>query len=206
MSDSELSEPTSAPSAAAIEASLKRAVRDIQKSGEDVTINNARKLAEEALDLDEGFLKGAEWKGKSKEIITSAVEQEDEPESPKKPTKPAPKTKAKPSAKKGRKRKSDDDEEAAMKPQRSRKAARVESEDEASEPESEVEDDESAFEEEEEVKPKKKAARKPAKKPAPRKGKKAAEVVESEDEEVEPANSKSAPKVGCESWKCPAVL
>lgn len=203
MSDSELSEPTNVPTAAAIEASLTRAVRDIQKSGGDVTINNARRLAEEALDLGEGFLKQTEWKGKSKEIITTAVHEGEEPESRKKVTKPAPGVKAKPAAKAGRKRKSDDDDdEAAAEPQRRRKTKKVESEDKASEPqpESEPEDDKSAFEEaEEEVKPKKKAIKRAAKKPALKRSKKAVERGDSEHEEgvpdVKTNNRKSADKV-----------
>lgn len=118
MSDSELSTPANLPADAEIEQCLRRVVRDALKADEEMTTNRARTLAEEELGLDTGFLKdNAEWKQRSKDIVSAAV---NEPESPEKPKKSAPKPKAEPAAKAGMKRKS---EESQPRKKRQKKAA-----------------------------------------------------------------------------------
>ena len=115
MSESELSDAPShaIPSDATLETELRRVVRDALKQDEDITVRLARVRVEEQLGLETDFFTKDEWKKRSKDIITAAV---DEPESP---------VKAKPKA--GRKRKSD---EPAKKPtKRAKKSAVVESDD-----------------------------------------------------------------------------
>ena len=113
MSDSELSEVGNLPTDAKITDCLQKVVRDGLKADEDITINVARSRAEQALGLDAGFFKNkSTWKAKSKEIIQAAVE---DPISPAKSKKSAPRAKAKA----GTKRKSD---EAQPKKKRQKKA------------------------------------------------------------------------------------
>ncbi|KAK4540326.1 hypothetical protein LTR36_009283 [Oleoguttula mirabilis] len=117
MSDSELSTPANIPADADIEQCLRRIVRDALKADEEITTKSARARAERDLGLDTGFLKdNPQWKKRSKDVIGAAV---DEPQSPEKPKKSAPKPKAKPAAKAGTKRKSD---EAQPRKKRQKKA------------------------------------------------------------------------------------
>ncbi|KAK5129408.1 hypothetical protein LTR08_003295 [Meristemomyces frigidus] len=108
MSDSELSTPSNLPADSQIEQALRNVVRDALKANEVITTNLARSRAERDLGLDAGFLKNdGEWKKRSKDIISAAVE---EPESPEKPKTSAPK--AKPAAKASAKRKSNEPQPA----------------------------------------------------------------------------------------------
>jgi hypothetical protein len=132
MSDSGLSS-AAIPAEAEIEECLRRVVRQSLKNDEEITINKARERAEKELGLDEGYFKGdANWKTRSKVIIndTAAEEPVSSPEKPAKPIlkKAAPKPKAKPAAKAGRKRKSDD-----APPAKTKRRKKVESEEELSE-------------------------------------------------------------------------
>lgn len=105
-SESDLSTPANIPGDAEIEQCLRRVVRDALAAEEEITVNKARTDAEKRLGLDTGFLKDSgDWKKKSKDIINAAV---DEPQSPEVPKKSAPKSRAKPAAKAGTKRKSDE--------------------------------------------------------------------------------------------------
>ena len=99
-SDGDLSTPTNIPADSDIEQCLRRIVRDAVKKDEEISVNLARSRTEVELGLDSGFFKNNDhWKQKSKELINGAVE---EPESPERPKKGAPKPKA------GTKRKSDE--------------------------------------------------------------------------------------------------
>jgi hypothetical protein len=184
MSDSELSDAPShaTPSDATLETELRRVVRDAIKQDEDITVRLARARVEEQLGLEADFFTNDEWKKRSKDIITAAV---DEPESP---------AKAKPKA--GRKRKSD---EPAKKPtKRAKKSPVVESEEDDDDMDESM-GEENEEEEEEEEKPKRKPRAQAKAKPPPKakakpkpktKAKTSSPVVESdEDEENE------APKV-----------
>jgi hypothetical protein len=184
MSDSELSDAPShaTPSDATLETELRRVVRDALKQDEDITVRLARARVEEQLGLETDFFTKDEWKKRSKDIITAAV---DEPESP---------AKAKPKA--GRKRKSD---EPAKKPtKRAKKSPVVESEDDDEMDESMGEEDE---EEEEEEKPKPKPKAQAKAKPPPKakakpktkaKVKPSSPVVESDEEEDEESGAPKA--------------
>ncbi|KJX92881.1 hypothetical protein TI39_contig5817g00009 [Zymoseptoria brevis] len=139
MSDSD---PTSVglPADTEIEDCLRVIVRLGVKNEEEITVNKARQQAEKELGLDDGFLKNdAKWKAKSKSIITDTMQEDDEEdeepslESPDKPgaetpEKSPPKAKARPAAKAGKKRKSDDAPSA-----RTKRRKTAESDDEASE-------------------------------------------------------------------------
>jgi hypothetical protein len=58
----------------AITNALLETVRELFKGDLDaLSVNNVRKIAEEQLHLESGFLKGDAWKAKSKEIITREV-------------------------------------------------------------------------------------------------------------------------------------
>lgn len=162
MSDSELSEASGAlPDADTIEQCLRRVVRDAVKAGDEITVKLARERVESQLELDDAFLKNdAEWKKRSKDIIHAAVE---EPPSPEKPKKAAPKPKAKPAAKAGAKRKSD---EVEVKAPKRRKKSPTAGSDDAEEDASEIDA----------PKPKAKGRKRAASKK---------EVVASEDSEVE---------------------
>ena len=90
------------------------------KADEVITVNLARTRAEHELGLDAGFFKNdGEWKVRSKDFVSAVVE---EPESPEKPKKSAPKPKPKPAAKVSTKRKS---EEAQPVKKRQKKADAV---------------------------------------------------------------------------------
>ena len=152
MSESELSDAPShaIPSDATLETELRRVVRDALKQDEDITVRLARARVEEQLGLEADFFTKDEWKKRSKDIITAAV---DEPESP---------VKAKPKA--GRKRKSD---EPAKKPtKRAKKSAVVESDDDDDEMKESMTEEED--EEEEEEKPKRKPRAQAQAKPPPK--------------------------------------
>ena len=178
MSESELSDAPShaIPSDATLETELRRVVRDALKQDEDITVRLARARVEEQLGLEADFFTKDEWKKRSKDIITAAV---DEPESP---------VKAKPKA--GRKRKSD---EPAKKPtKRAKKSAVVDSDDDDDEMDESMTEEED--EEEEEEKPKRKPraqakAKAPpeakAKAKAKVKAKPSSPVVESDEDEDE---------------------
>jgi hypothetical protein len=181
MSDSELSDAPShaIPSDATLETELRRVVRDALKQNEDITVRLARARVEEQLGLEADFFTKDEWKKRSKDIITAAV---DEPDSP---------VKAKPAA--GRKRKS---EEPAQKPtKRAKKSAVVESDDDEEDDEDldksmAEEDDEEEEEEKPKRKPRAQAKAKPQPKPkakpkAKAKAKSSSPVVESDEEEDE---------------------
>ncbi|KAK3058311.1 hypothetical protein LTR09_001389 [Extremus antarcticus] len=117
MSDS--GDDAARPSDHAIEQALRSIVREALKNDEEVTIKIARTRAEEQLGLEDGFFKNAsEWKARSKSVIEDAVE---EPASPEKTKKAAPKPKA------GAKRKSDEAEPPIQK--RRKQAAIPDSED-----------------------------------------------------------------------------
>ena len=121
-SGSELSTPANIPSDSEIEQCLRQVVRDALKAGKEVSVSQARVGAAQQLGLDSGFFKDDDaWKTKSKDIIHAAF---DEPESPVKPRKSAPKPKAKPAAKAGTKRKLD---EKQPKKKRQKKSATPES-------------------------------------------------------------------------------
>jgi hypothetical protein len=125
MSDSELSTPADIPADSEIEQCLRRIVRDALEKDENITTNSVRSKGETQLGLDAGFFKdNADWKARSKNIISAAVDEPESPEAPKK--KPAAKAKPKPAAKAGTKRKSD---EAQPKSKRQKKAAPPVSED-----------------------------------------------------------------------------
>jgi len=182
MSDSELSDAPShaIPSDATLETELRRVVRDALKQDENITVRLARTRVEEQLGLGADFFTRDEWKKRSKDIITAAV---DEPESP---------LKEKPKA--GRKRKS---EEPAKKPtKRAKKSAVVESDDDDDEmdesmtEEGEEEEEDEEEEEEEEEKPKRKSKAQAKAKPPPKpkakpktKAKPSPPVVESDEDE-----------------------
>jgi hypothetical protein len=178
MSESELSDAPShaIPSDATLETELRRVVRDALKQDEDITVRLARARVEEQLGLEADFFTKDEWKKRSKDIITAAV---DEPESP---------VKAKPKA--GRKRKSD---EPAKKPtKRAKKSAVVESDDDDDEMKESMTEEED--EEEEEEKPKRKPRAQAKAKPPPKakakpkpkaKAKPSSPVVESDEDEDE---------------------
>lgn len=183
MSDSELSDAPSGPSDALLESTLRHVVRDALKKSEDITVRIARSRTEEELGLDTDFFTSDEWKKRSKEIISAAVE---EPDSP---------VKEKPKA--GRKRKS---EEPAEKPKkRAKKSPVVESDEDAIDEEDEI--DEDSEEEVEKPKSKIKAKAKPKAKSQPKakakpraKAKAASPVVESDEEEQESPEPKSRAK------------
>lgn len=63
------------PTNQAISAELANVVREIYNSLErdQLTVNYARKVAEEKLRLDDGFLKAGDWKAKSKQIILDTL-------------------------------------------------------------------------------------------------------------------------------------
>lgn len=126
MSDSELSELANAPGDDEIEQCLKRITRKLSKSG-DVTVNGARKATEAELGLEADFLKGQDWKDRSKAIISAAVD-DDGPSSPEVKTKATAKKSA---AKAGTKRKSDEAPSQKRKP--AKKAKKETSDSEASE-------------------------------------------------------------------------
>lgn len=107
MSDSDLSTPANIPDDPVIEQCLRRISRDALKAEEgDFSVNVARSRAEAELGLDAGFFKNDNaWKKQSKDIVSAAF---DDPPSPEKPKKIPPKPKAKPAAKAGTKRKSDE--------------------------------------------------------------------------------------------------
>jgi hypothetical protein len=193
MSDSELSDaPLHAiPSDATLETELRRVVRDALKQDEDITVRLARARVEEQLGLEADFFTKDEWKKRSKDIITAAV---DEPDSP---------VKVKPTA--GRKRKS---EEPAQKPtKRAKKSAVVKSEDDDDDKMNESMSEEVVeSDEEEEEKPKRKPRAQAKVKPQPKprakpkakakaKAKSSSPVIESDEEEDEENNApKSEPE------------
>ncbi|KAK3055761.1 hypothetical protein LTR09_002995 [Extremus antarcticus] len=77
------------PEDSEIEKVLRRIVRRASDKNEDITFRRIREQAEIALDLDDGFFKNDDaWKGRSKDIITTAVEEEES-----KPRTPKPKSK-----------------------------------------------------------------------------------------------------------------
>ncbi|KAF2724207.1 hypothetical protein K431DRAFT_291727 [Polychaeton citri CBS 116435] len=94
MSDSDASERSArSMSDEQIERCLGEIVRDALKNDEEVTINSARSKAEAKLDLEEGFLRNAAWKQRSKDIISAVVENPESPKALEKaPTKATPKT------------------------------------------------------------------------------------------------------------------
>lgn len=58
----------------AIKNALLETVRDLFKNDVDaLSVNNVRKIVEEKLDLESGFLKEDAWKAKSKDMITTEV-------------------------------------------------------------------------------------------------------------------------------------
>ena len=59
----------------AIAKGLADVVRQIYNSPkrDDLTVNHARQVAETKLKLDDGFLKGGDWKAKSKQIIVDTL-------------------------------------------------------------------------------------------------------------------------------------
>ncbi|KAF2808079.1 uncharacterized protein BDZ99DRAFT_447243 [Mytilinidion resinicola] len=141
-------------SAAKIEKALRDAVIDIWKSGNtyDLTVKRVRTVAEQELDLPKEFLKGADWKTKSHQIIHNQVDQcqndnapsspASEPSPPKKkaaPAKPTPKPKAAPKKAKaadpprGVKRKSP---ASKPKPQKRRKVVSSDEDEESDAPDS----------------------------------------------------------------------
>lgn len=181
MSDSELSDaPSAPPDNATLESSLRRVVRDAIKSGDEITVRIARTRAEEELGLDTDFFKQDDWKERSKEIISAAV---DEPESP-----------VKPKPKAGRKRKSEEPVEKPKK--RARKSPVVESEDDDMLDEDQEEEDEDEEEEKPQPKHKPKSKAKPPHKPKAKPKSKAKTKAESpvidsnEDEEDEEPTTK----------------
>lgn len=108
MSDSEdnLSSAADIPSHAEIEECIRNVVREAVKKDEEVTVKLGRTRAEQRLGLEAGFLKdNAQWKEKSRDLINAAFE---EPPSPEVAKKAAKAPKAKPAAKAGTKRKSDE--------------------------------------------------------------------------------------------------
>lgn len=117
MSDSDLSTPANIPADSDIEQCLRRISRDALKAGEDdFSVNAARTRAEVELGLDSGFFKSNDvWKRKSKEIVSAAY---DDPPSPGQPRKIPAKPKAKPAAKAGIKRKSDEAQPGRKKQQK----------------------------------------------------------------------------------------
>lgn len=56
------------------ESKIEQTLRNVVKAGkiDPVTINGVRAAVEEELDLPEGFFKSAEWKTRSKDIISKA--------------------------------------------------------------------------------------------------------------------------------------
>jgi hypothetical protein len=76
MSDSDLSEPSSAPipSDNELENSLRREVTDAQRAGKEYSYNSIRAASEINLGLETRFYKNHKiWNKKSKEIIDSQV-------------------------------------------------------------------------------------------------------------------------------------
>ncbi len=71
MSDSDLSDPP--PDEGTIESELRDIVRQIYKHGnlEELTVKRVRIAAEKNLGLEDSFLKGPQWKDRSKSIIES---------------------------------------------------------------------------------------------------------------------------------------
>ena len=82
------------PKDSAIEQCLRRIVREAkEKNDEEFSVKRARLRAEAELKLEDGFLKNDEvWKQRSRHVIQSAFEEEEEVEQPKqaKPKKPTP--------------------------------------------------------------------------------------------------------------------
>ena len=72
------------PDDSQIEQCLRRVVREAEKKGEDVTVKRARERTEAQLKLETGFLRRENWKQRSKDIIESAFQGEEEHESPRK--------------------------------------------------------------------------------------------------------------------------
>lgn len=156
MSDSELSTPAEVPNESEIEKCLRRIARDLTlKPDVDVTVNLVRSHAEKELGLDSDYFKHSpQWKARSKDIISAAVEAAtgENDASPGKPEEPAPKAKAKASDNARTKRKSDGDE--APRQKRAKKEV----------PKQESDDLESSEQEEEtDPKPAKRVAKKPSK-------------------------------------------
>ncbi|KAK4574109.1 hypothetical protein LTR86_001870 [Recurvomyces mirabilis] len=176
MSDSELSEAVDLPTDVKITQCLQQVVRDGLKADEDITINLARSRAEKVLRLDADFFKNnPTWKAKSKEIIQATVE---DPKSPVRPKKSAPKAKAKPAAKAGTKRKSD---EAQPKKKRQKKAVTPPESDEEDDDDDNEEDDENEMTLESESEDRAKSSAPASKAKVSRK----TSVGDSEDEEPE---------------------
>ena len=118
MSDSEdnLSSAADIPADAEIEKCIRTVVREALKKGDEVTVNIARTQAEGKLGLDAGFFNdNAQWKQRSKELVTAAF---DEPLSPEAPKKKATAPKAKSAPKAGTKRKSDESQPVVKKKQK----------------------------------------------------------------------------------------
>ena len=105
------SSPPDHPSASEIESTLRLIVRTATKHDQEVTVNSARTEAETRLGLDIGFFKNdAEWKSRSKSVISAAAEEPASPEVVK--VKPAP----------TKKRKSDESDESKKVAKRQKKA------------------------------------------------------------------------------------
>jgi hypothetical protein len=57
-----------------ISSAILQSVQHLFKTDRDgTTVNKVRRMAEEKLGLEDGFLKGSDWKGRSKDIITEEV-------------------------------------------------------------------------------------------------------------------------------------
>jgi len=57
-----------------IRSTILQSVQHLFKTDRDGTsVNKVRRMAEEKLGLEDGFLKGDDWKGRSKDIITEEV-------------------------------------------------------------------------------------------------------------------------------------
>ncbi len=67
--------PPTKPTDKAIAKQLADVVRQIFNSPkrDELTVNHARQVAETKLNLDDGFLKGGDWKAKSKQIIVATL-------------------------------------------------------------------------------------------------------------------------------------
>ncbi len=67
--------PPTKPTDTAIAKQLADVVRQIYNGPkrDELTVNHARQVAESNLKLDDGFLKGGDWKAKSKQIIVDTL-------------------------------------------------------------------------------------------------------------------------------------
>lgn len=74
-SDPDAEEAPAAPSGKTLEKALRDAVAAVYKSKkmEELTIKRIRLAAAKRLDLDEGFFKSSDWKGRSEQVIKDEV-------------------------------------------------------------------------------------------------------------------------------------